>query len=118
LIADQPKFDNTGKVTDHAYTSTIIYLPDKTRQYVVKVKQGWGTVNGSVKLADGWRLDTLGAQTDSKGPETITALTGLLKEAGGLAIKSNEQPQAGLYLIEIGTDGTVKLKRQLDWKAD
>lgn len=121
LIADQPKVDDTGKVTGHSYNSTIIYLPDKSQRYVVQIKQGWGTVNGSVKLADGWRLDTLGAQTDSKGPETITAVTGLLKEAGGLAAmatKGNESPKAGLYRIDIDKDGNVKLKRELDWKTD
>ena len=119
LIGDQPTDKGTKGVV-HAYTSTIIYLPDKSQRYVVQIKQGWGTVNGSVKLANGWMLDTLGAQTDSKGPETIGAVTGLLKEAGGLAmaVKGNELPKAGLYRIDIDKDGKVTLTRELEWKAD
>ena len=119
LISDQPTDKGTNGMV-HSYNSTIIYLPDKSQRYVVQIKQGWGTVNGSVKLANGWMLDTFGAQTDSKGPETITAVTGLLKEAGGLAMatKGNEQSKAGLYRIELDKDGKVTLTRELEWKAD
>jgi hypothetical protein len=119
LVTDQPIVMGTNGVV-HSYTSTIIYLPDKSQRYVVQIKQGWGTVNGSVKLANGWMLDTLGAQTDSKGPETIAAVTGLLKEAGGLAmaVKTEEQPKAGLYRIDIDKDGNVRLTRELDWRAE
>jgi len=117
LISDQPN-DKATNAASHSYSSAIIYLPDKSQRYVVQVKQGWGTVNGSVKLANGWMLDTLGAQTDSKGPETITAVTGLLTAAGGLAARSNEQPKPGLYRIDIDAEGNVKLTRQSDWKTD
>jgi nitrogen fixation protein len=118
LITDQVRRDDKG-VDQHSLTSTIIYLPDKTRHYVVKVRPGWGTVNGSVKLADGWRLESLGAQSDAKGPETITAVSGLLREASGVALMSRDVTRApGLYLIDIQPSGTVKLVPQAGWKID
>jgi hypothetical protein len=68
-------------------------------------------VDGSVKLQDGWMLDTLGSKPDSKGPETITAVTGLVRAAG---VKAEQTPQ-GLYLIDIAPDGTVNLVKQPGW---
>jgi len=119
VISDVAKTDGQGNIVGHSYTSTITYLPDKTRYYVVTVKQGLGTVDGSVKLVDGWRLDTLGAQTDSKIPETIGAVTGLIKEVGGLAVKSMKPEEAvGLYRIDIAADGTVTLVKQTHWTTD
>jgi hypothetical protein len=112
LIADQTK----PGTNEHAFTTSIVYLPDKARYYVVNVIPGWGTVNGSVKLADGWRLDTLGAQMDSKGPETISAVSGLVTAAAGMAVKTDKHPQAGLYRIDINTNGDVKLTRQAGWE--
>jgi len=105
-----------GGADKHSLTSTIIYFPDLQRHYVVNVRQGWGSVNGSVKLVNGWMLDTLGAQTDSKGPETITAVSGLLKEAAGVAARSaTGQIQPGLYRIHIDENGDVKLVPQTGW---
>jgi hypothetical protein len=100
-------------------TGTIIYLPDQSQRYVVRVRPGWGTVNGSVKLDNGWMLDTLGAQSDSKGPETITAVTGLLAGAAALAprmVGAPAPPAPGLYRIAMDTNNNVRLVPQPGWK--
>jgi hypothetical protein len=57
--------------------------------YAVQVKAGFGTINGNMKLANGWQLTEFGAIADTKIPETITAVTGLAKELGALALKAN-----------------------------
>jgi hypothetical protein len=111
LVSVQKKKDDKG-VEHNEFSSQIIWLPDPTRRYVVQVEPGWGTVDGSVKLTNGWMLTELGAKSDSKIPETITAISGLVKEAAALA----DQPQQGLYRIDIGSDGTVTLVRQIGWK--
>jgi len=110
LVSNQQKQDDKGNVQNQV-TSQILWLPDPSRRYVVKIKPGWGTVDGSVKLQDGWMLDTLGSKTDSKGPETITAVTGLVRAAG---VKADQTSQ-GLYLIDIAPDGTVNLVKQPGW---
>ena len=65
--------------------SNIIYLPNTKDEYVVEVKPGWGTVDGTVTLDGGWNLTTLGAKLDSKGPETITAVAGAIPSLTGIA---------------------------------
>jgi hypothetical protein len=94
--------------------SQIIWLPDHSRRYKVEVTSRWGSVNGSVKLQNGWMLDTLGAQTDSKIPETIAAVGGLLAaipKATGFAPPPAPALTEGLYLIEIDGRGEVSLKK-------
>lgn len=108
LVSNQPQKNDKGDVQSNAFSSQIIWLPDYSRCYVVKIKPGWGTVDGSVKLQNGWMLDTLGSKMDSKSTETITALTGLVSTAAKFA----DQPPQGLYRIDIDPDGSVKLVKQ------
>jgi hypothetical protein len=93
------------------FVSQIVWLPNPKRRYKVEVKSGWGTVNGSVKLQNGWMLDTLGAQMDSKIPETISAVGGLMTAA---IAKGTGQGSAKvvLYLINVEAEGKVSLVMQ------
>ncbi len=123
LVSYQPQKVNAPQQKDkedvqsNVLSSQIVWLPNYTRCYMVKVKPGWGTVDGSVKLQNGWMLDTLGSKMDSKGPETLTAITGMVTAAGGLLkMGPGEKPQLqGLYLIDIAPDGNVKLVKQAEW---
>lgn len=93
-------------------TNQILWLPDPSRRYQVEIIPGWGTVDGSVKLQHGWMLETLGAQTDSKIPETISAVGGLVTAAVKTLDRSAGLPlKEGLYLIEIDEQGEVSFKR-------
>lgn len=113
LVTKTEGKDATDKLTS-TFTSQIIWLPDHSRRFKVEIKSGWGTVNGSVKLQNGWMLDTLGAQMDSKIPETIAAAGGLLT-----AVISKEPPtramagllSEGLYKITIDAEGEVSFQR-------
>jgi hypothetical protein len=111
LVGVQTVKDAQGK-EQNQYTSQIIWLPDHSRRYKVEVKPGWGTVDGSLKLANGWMLTDFGAKSDSKMPETLSAIAGLVKESAALA----NVPQQGLYRIDIDGDGKVTLARQDGWK--
>jgi hypothetical protein len=76
-------------------------------EYVFNVEPGWGTVDGSIKLQNGWMLTDLGSKLDSKGPETITAITGLLKEAAAAAAETPKgYVPPGLYRLKF-KDGYV-----------
>jgi len=111
LLSNQQKKDASGDVRSNDFANQIIWLPDYTQCYVVKIKPGWGTVDGSVKLQNGWMLDTLGSKMDSKTTETITALSGM---ATTIAKLGDLNPQ-GLYLINISPDGKVTLEKQPGW---
>jgi len=116
LVSATPKTDG-GNVTT-AYSTQIVYLPNKRQRYVAQIKPGWGTVDGSVKLVNGWMLESVGAKMDSKGPETIAAIAGLIKESAALAgMNEDERREAivGLYRIDIALDGSVAFTKTGRW---
>jgi uncharacterized protein YceK len=78
--------------------SSITYLPDKKEEYVIVPKKGLGVLDLKVSLENGWNLTQFGQITDSKIPEMITALGGLIPKAspGG---ESKLEIQPGLYEI-------------------
>ena len=91
------------------FKNQVIYLPKTDEPFVAEVSPGWGTANGTVKLQDGWNLVELGAATDSKIPDTITAVSGLIPAVAGL-IKFTGVDEAvapGLYRFEFSEDGFV-----------
>jgi hypothetical protein len=98
LVGAQPTEE--GKAI---YTTSIIYLPNYSEAYAVKVKQGWGTANGSLKLSPGGMLSEFGSAIDSKGPETITAVSGLITAVAGAVTPamSGDDIGPGLYRIVI-----------------
>lgn len=96
-------------------SSQIVWLPDPARRYVVKVRPGLGAVDGSVNLSDGWMLDSLGARSDTRIPETIAAVATLARAAPGLGEVPQAGPLPGLYRIDIDADGDVALVRQPGW---
>jgi len=63
-----------------------IYLPRINEEYCIKVNSGMGTVDSSFTLTDGWQLTVMGDKRDSKVPETIDSLAGVLAKVapGGL----------------------------------
>ena len=111
---DENKAGEKTKVPDH-YTSQIIWLPDPSRRFNVEVKPGLGTVDGNMKLSNGWMLSEFGAKSDSKIPETVTSVSGLVKEAAGFAA-AEVTSEVGLYRIDIAPDGSVKLVKQHGWR--
>ncbi|PHR94011.1 MAG: hypothetical protein COA80_12920 [Leeuwenhoekiella sp.] len=66
---------------DVALKSSIIYLPDLTKPKYAKLKAGFGSNDLKLSLSNGI-ITSYGITTDSKVPETITALTGVLSATG------------------------------------
>lgn len=69
---------------DGGCTVAIVYLPNKDERWVARVHPGFGSVNASATLTDGWNLTAFGQQVDSKVPETIEALAGAAKVGVGV----------------------------------
>lgn len=57
----------------------IIWLPDKSEEYAIRVRSGLGSTNLKFTLENGWNLTEFGEVRDSKVPETIEALGGSLE---------------------------------------
>ncbi len=100
---------------DNPIQASIVYLPDQSKPMYAKLKSGYGSANLSLTLQNGV-LTTVGQTTDTKIPETITALTGMTTAAAELAkLRAPEQPaqtespKFSLYEID-NSSGTTVLK--------
>jgi len=89
--------------------TSVIFLPNKAEEYVLRSHSGVGVAEVSATLEGGWNLTQLGTKVDTKVPETITALTGTLQAAGGIAALRTSLPlKPGLYRIKFDpTTGAV-----------
>lgn len=77
---------------------SIVWLPDKNEEYVLKVRSGLGKVDARFTLEDGWNLTGLNEVRDSQTPEMITALTGSLRDVTKvMQMARNEALTPGLY---------------------
>ncbi|HZO08642.1 MAG TPA: hypothetical protein VFC77_04645, partial [Myxococcota bacterium] len=56
----------------------LVWLPDASQEYAIRVRSGLGTATASATLANGWNLVAFGGSQDSRIPETIEALAGTL----------------------------------------
>jgi hypothetical protein len=97
------------KDPEGALQSTIIWLPNKKEEYVIKVKGGIGTVSMTGTLENGWNLTEFGETRDSKTPEMITALTGSLQEITRKGLVKKDEFIPGLYkfIFDVET-GLIK----------
>ncbi|HZU98523.1 MAG TPA: hypothetical protein VFF73_17590 [Planctomycetota bacterium] len=109
---NEVKADKPDAPKGPTYETSIVWLPNTKKRYVVNVTSGWGTVDGSVKLTNGWMLAELGSKMDSKGPETITAVSGFVTALAGAVAKgdNNDEPplRPGLYKFVFDDNGSVK----------
>jgi hypothetical protein len=105
---------------------TVTYLPDPDQQFIMRVTPEWigiGTASMKPTLQDGWNLTALESSVDTKFPETLTAVAGLMTAAAGVAGGGGAgkgllpvQPHArgnlgpGLYRIKLSKDETHPLE--------
>lgn len=61
---------------------TVVYLPDTSNVLYIRQKAGWGSSELSVKLSNGI-VTEFGTKSDSKVPESLTAMGSLLTAAAG-----------------------------------
>jgi hypothetical protein len=81
-------------------TTKIQYLPDYRQEYVMIPHYRLGTVSFKPTLSDGWNLTAIDAAVDTKIPDTITAMTGVMQKAA--AIAQAYIPTGQVYGIHIG----------------
>lgn len=87
---------------------SIIYLPDKSQEYIITPHAGMGSVSFKPTLQNGWNLTAFDGNVDSKTPETLNAISGMISNAmhGPFAsIKTKLSP--GLYSFNFDSSGIV-----------
>lgn len=91
--------------------SEIIWLPNFKKGYVAKPTGYVGSSNIKLTLNDGWNLSDFGLNRDSKGPEIVEAIAGLVTAVA--ALDKVEILQPGLYQFVYDDEGHVKSLRKL-----
>lgn len=92
---------------------TVVYLSDPNKVIYAKPRSGFGSSNLTLALANG-QMTSFGQQTDTKLPELITSLGGLITSR---AIASKTEAEAEKILSGIGTEqggvSTVEAGKQI-----
>jgi hypothetical protein len=104
---------------DAPVKAEIISLPDLEHPTYAVYHPGWGSHNFSLAVGSNGTLSSYGQTADSKGPETISALTGALTSAATLtnAVKAAPlyTPSPNLYIdgaiTELSTIGKMPLDK-------
>jgi hypothetical protein len=94
-----------------------IYLPNIKENYAINMKSGLGALDATVNLTDGWLLTQYSDKTDTKIPETISAIgtisSDTIKAILEILTKRNgtdKEPIAvipGLYRFEFNDEGVI-----------
>ncbi|AWM34087.1 hypothetical protein [Hymenobacter nivis] len=93
----------------------VVYLPDPAQTYVIQRHGGLGTVNVTAALTESGLLTQFGGATDSKVPDLITALGGILPSVIGLKARAQENgppaaPAPRLFKIVFGANNPAGIK--------
>ena len=100
LLVAQP--DNKDKPVE----VSVIYLPDLKNPAWAKPKYGYGSADLSLSFQNGI-ITSVGQKTDTKIPETITAITGMAQSAAALATVVKKSDKGNGYRV------TTDYQRQL-----
>jgi hypothetical protein len=83
-----------------ALQGSIIWLPDKSQEYVATAKSGLGRADSRLTLENGWNLTGFSESRESPAADLITALTGSLVDVTRvLPAASREELRPGLYVF-------------------
>jgi hypothetical protein len=97
----------------------VLTLPDKSEEYAITFSPGMGSANVTPTLFEGWRLDSLSANIDSKTADNLNAIANLAKVAipGGLFAPQSApgprraaptpEPCSGIFRVDYGPSGQV-----------
>lgn len=75
-----------GEVKKGNCTATVQYLPDPTQKYLIIPHYRLGSLSFKPTLKDGWNLTSFDSTVDTKIPETLKSMAGLVQP--GKAISS------------------------------
>lgn len=106
---------------DNPVQISVVYLPDQSKPTYAKFKTGYGSAELSLALQNGI-LTNIGQKTDTKIPETMTALSGMATSAAGMLTAVKAVPQAApsyqaqsnqLQSIADGLSRVINMARDL-----
>lgn len=99
-------------VVEKKPVATLIWLPDKSEEYVIRQNVGWGKNEIKAKLENGWNLTEIGQLVDSQVPQTITALGSLINPID-LFVEGGDASASVLFEIVYDREGKISGVRKI-----
>ena len=99
---------------ENTFSCRIIYLPDTSEKYGIKISRGTGNFEGDLNIVDGWKFvgfDNL--KTDSQTDEILSSLSALLEKLAPTGVPMAKVDKALLDSIAAAM-GTEVTKRTLE----
>ena len=118
LLIDRAKkgeLDDQGLVKGFEYVNGMVdikleWLPDFSEEYSIHVRTGIGTNTTDVTLTDGWRLDKIDVNVDSKATEFVEQLTKLISTEPKLLAGLKKLPGKGGGVGDEGSNTGEKME--------
>ena len=115
----KPSVDGKGEPVNGMVDISMEMLPDFSEEYSIHVNSGLGTNKTKITFNDGWRLDKLNVDIDSKFDENVKAIAGAIpkltsgkgeQDVDVLSVKATNVP-IGYYeaVLSQGKDGKKRL---------
>jgi hypothetical protein len=112
-IALQRTTDKDGKSS--TCEAKMLTLPDKSEEYAITINAGLGAAKVNPTLTDGWRLDAITNDLDSKTADNLNAVANLIKGAAEVVPKAKVAGKgggvvdrcAGLYRVNYDEAGHI-----------
>jgi hypothetical protein len=95
---------------DNPVQASVVYLPDQKNVRYAKLKSGYGTAELSLAFQNGM-LTNVGQKTDTKIPETISAIAGLATAAKGLMPQAANYREISIKLKSVSEGLSVQLRK-------
>lgn len=93
--------------SDCTTKTSVITVPGEARS--VALKSGYGTADLSVSLSNGM-ITSVGQKTDTKIPETVSALAGAVKDVATVSVKSTSDSCRGRSVLYPIVHGRISKK--------
>lgn len=122
---DKLKADDGGEPAGPTYSYSIVWLPDKSQEYRIDFKSGFGTIETNFELENGWNLTSFGQTQDSKVADVITGLATAAATAAAVIKGTSEKSgntdtpelKLGLYRIMFDDSGMISHFEHIDVKG-
>jgi len=81
-----------------AVTAEVVYLPDRSEEYVMAPRVRLGSVELEASLEDGWNLTEIGADADPEVADTLAAMARMVTAGGGVGVAPGTGGDGGFPL--------------------
>jgi hypothetical protein len=98
--------EKDGKVTCEV---KMLTLPDKSEEYAITIRAGMGAAKVNPTLHEGWRLDAITTDIDSKSAENLEAVANLIKSVAPAGLVAGPAARSRRAVVPDGCSGIFRV---------